>query len=237
MGGEKLSAHAARLSSESDAVFDALARESDRALVLVGAEWLSDCLEFVLRVEFSTHGIPFKEQKELLKGVTAPFSTLWARTTACRAFGVLPHEICDLLDLYRKVRNRCAHGKAVVSLDDTEVRNQVRKFREFLKRIGKTPESKASPREVMSTVSRTLGSALTTISFTMAQHLKELMRTNTQLGEILLLGHPKNPQSRRAPRSANRPSDSPPPKPAKKSPTKRRGGQGRSGRGKPKSDA
>lgn len=124
----------------------ALRKESDRAMVLIGCELLTDALELLLRVKFHTCGLTHSDAKDLVKTGVAPYSSMWARTMACRSFGVLPHDICDALDAYREARNLCAHGKAKVSLQDTDAAKWVHKVRQFL---GSEIEPSSTARVVM----------------------------------------------------------------------------------------
>jgi hypothetical protein len=63
MGVDKLSAHTRRIVEDTKLVLAALRTESDRALPLIGAELISDCVALLLRLEFSLNRVPLREQK------------------------------------------------------------------------------------------------------------------------------------------------------------------------------
>ena len=107
---------------------DALFAETERGVALIAGEWLDDCLEVLLRLRFIAVGISKDKQGRLLTDFGAPFTTFSMKISVCDAFGVLPHEVCDMLDAIRRVRNHCAHTPGVVLLDDLEISSEIKRF-------------------------------------------------------------------------------------------------------------
>ena len=121
-------------------LFDPLLKESDRAAALIAAEMLSDSLEKLLRAQFGLTGLAPREQNTLLIGFHAPFHSFAMRIWACRAFGLLPPDICAHLHAIREIRNHCAHPQAVATLDDHKVQSWVRGLHSYLKQEGMDPK-------------------------------------------------------------------------------------------------
>ncbi len=109
--------------------------DSDRACPLIGCEVLNDRMEDLLRETFAREGLNSDLRGRLLDTFTSPLYSFGMKITMCRAFGLLAHEVCDLLDALRLIRNHAAHHPRVVSLDDIEIEQQVQAIREFVKRI------------------------------------------------------------------------------------------------------
>jgi hypothetical protein len=107
--------------------------EPDRVVPLVCVEILNANLEEILRLKFTKEGLKEELQDRLLGSFTAPIYSFAMRTTMCRAFGLLPHKICDLLDNYRQIRNYCAHTPRIVTLNDEDIKTEVRAIQDFLK--------------------------------------------------------------------------------------------------------
>lgn len=122
-------------------IVTALEKETDRAGPLIAVEWLSDTLEGLLRTVFTEKKLDGKRQDRLLSGFAAPLASFAMRITICRAFGLLPPDMCDALDAMREIRNHCAHGQTVVSLQDAELTQPMRVVRDYVNahRIGDDP--------------------------------------------------------------------------------------------------
>lgn len=104
----------------------ALAGESDRGIVLVAAEFISDALEELLRSQFSKNGVSKKLQDKLLtSGPTAPAYSFAMRTNFCWAFGLIGRKTFNALNSLREIRNKCAHMTRF-SLQDTQITDHVR---------------------------------------------------------------------------------------------------------------
>ena len=115
----------------------AIVQESDRASLLVAAEVINDDLEKILRAKFTVEGLNDDLQDRLFGSFTAPLYSFAMRTIMCRAFGVLPHDLCDILDKLRDMRNHCAHHTGVVTLKDEKLQSGIRTLQEYYKRVRK----------------------------------------------------------------------------------------------------
>ncbi len=125
----------------------ALERETDRASLLIGAEILNDTLERILRAKFTAVGLDEDRMNRLLGGFMSPLYPFALRILFCRAFGVLPSGICDLLDHIRDMRNHCAHRARVVTLQDSGMAAGVRALQEYVKHkrnLKRTPKPRSA---------------------------------------------------------------------------------------------
>jgi hypothetical protein len=127
--------------ADLEAVYDALAKESDRGAVLIGAQMLQDRLENVLRSLFKRMAdIPWSISSpekldnllfELVssEGRNAPLARSWPRIALCRALGLLGEKDCDAIEGIQRIRNHFfAHHTGHVSLSNpivVEVLNEV----------------------------------------------------------------------------------------------------------------
>lgn len=110
----------------------AMARESERACPLIAVEYLNESLYGLLRTQFDAVGLKRGVQDSLLNSVSAPLGTFGMRTRMCRAFGIMPADICDLLDAIREIRNYCGHTQGIVSLNDPDIRGWVHAVKRFV---------------------------------------------------------------------------------------------------------
>jgi len=100
----------------------ALVSESDRGAVLLGAsridEHLKDFFEALLPASTSA-----KRKKEIL-GLNGPFGSFSAKLDIAYACRLLPEELVDAINKFRKLRNDVAHKPLPFRLEDhsTEVR-------------------------------------------------------------------------------------------------------------------
>lgn len=90
-------------------LLQALARESDRAIVLIAMEFISDGLESCLRERFSSEEANRKLQDRLLTDINAPLNTPSTRIDVCRAIGLVDERTHQALQSLRALRNRAAH--------------------------------------------------------------------------------------------------------------------------------
>ncbi len=121
-----------RLASVMRGLLEVCRNETDRGTVLVAAEFLSDSLNMLLRVKFTSTQTSIAEQKKLLKGIAAPFGSFGMRIAVCRAFALLPPEHCSAMNALREVRNYFAHSTERVGLSDTAINKWVRQLLDYL---------------------------------------------------------------------------------------------------------
>jgi hypothetical protein len=96
---------------------DASRAETDRGRALVAASLIEEMLEGVLRAFL----LESSATKNLFDAPNAPLSSLSAKTSACRALGLISAEEFRDIELVRKIRNAFAHG-VLCSFEDQRVR-------------------------------------------------------------------------------------------------------------------
>lgn len=87
------------------AFHEELLKESDRGAALIGAAFLDEQLERILR----SHFIEGVSRDKLLKGVFAPLSSFSARLLATRGLGLITEGEYLECNIIRKIRNEFAH--------------------------------------------------------------------------------------------------------------------------------
>lgn len=107
-----------RLEDRPRLLSESMDRESDRGCVLLGAEMLSNDLEFLLRAFFRTEpSIVKKTINPLFKGFS-PLATFAARIELAYAMGLIPKVVQVRLHLVRELRNLFAHTATHLDLSD-----------------------------------------------------------------------------------------------------------------------
>lgn len=89
-------------------LFSDLEHESERGAVLLTAAALDDALKDLLRIRL----VQAKSTDELFDG-TAPLATFSARINLSFSVGVISQQEHSLLHKLRKIRNDCAHVRAI----------------------------------------------------------------------------------------------------------------------------
>ncbi len=103
---------------------------SDRAFAVLGAAYMDELLEELLRATF----IEDAEATERLLGMTGPIGSNGARYNLAYSLALISKEERDDLKTIARIRNRFAHEYSAVGFDDDdEVRALVRKMH-FVKR-------------------------------------------------------------------------------------------------------
>ena len=90
--------------------------ETDRGRALVAASLIDEMLEEVLRAFFLEGGAT----KNLFEAPNAPLSSLSAKSSACRALGLISAEEFRDIKLVRKIRNAFAHS-VLCSFEDRRI--------------------------------------------------------------------------------------------------------------------
>ena len=110
-----------QINKRRDLVFDALARESDRGVILVGIAFLDEALEALIRAKFQDKARKIKAMTKDLFGAIGPLRSFWAKTRLAYALDLIA--ACEYrdLELLRAIRNRFAHRIEAVGFDDAEV--------------------------------------------------------------------------------------------------------------------
>ena len=115
---------------------EAMLKESDRGCVLIGAAYLDDALEEMLRTNFSgDENVVKKVVSPLFKGGNAPLGTFSVKTNISFALGLINNETFKALNNIRKVRNEFAHKAGPVVLTDQRVSVITSKLEKYLQEI------------------------------------------------------------------------------------------------------
>lgn len=96
--------------------------ESDRAVILIVAECISNLLEIKLKNEFR-HGN--SESQKKLFGATGPFATFSARISVAYCAGWIDRDIYHDIEVIRGIRNRVAHNIDKLDFDTEDIRKKI----------------------------------------------------------------------------------------------------------------
>jgi mannitol operon repressor len=112
--------------------FDSIKGESDRGCVLVGASFLDEALELLLRSRMSTNPAVIKKSIDpLFSSGHGPLASFWAKTELCQALGLIEDwEYEDLMRI-RKLRNLFAHSHGSAAFSDPQVTAITSSFSRF----------------------------------------------------------------------------------------------------------
>ena len=95
-----------------NAFLEVLDPNSDRARVLVATAMIDNGLESLLRWHFmKTDGVKKKDCDFLLKNGLSPLRSLFVRTQAAFALGLIGRDTRKGIDFVRDIRNECAHNE------------------------------------------------------------------------------------------------------------------------------
>jgi len=115
-----------------------LLQESDRGCVLVGAAYLDNELEIMLRTNFLNNEQVIKKNINLLfKGGNALLGSFWAKTNIALALGLINNDVYNALDKIRDLRNAFAHKAEPVFLTDDRVAPIHSKLEVYMQKITK----------------------------------------------------------------------------------------------------
>jgi len=99
-------------------LFKEMNSETDRGIVLISSEFLSHCLEILLK----SFMIKSKETDKLFE-TFQPLSSFSSRINVSLSCGLISREEYNELNVIRKIRNRSAHSFQEFSLDKNNVQN------------------------------------------------------------------------------------------------------------------
>lgn len=115
----------ARKFSEAMRMRSVLLNESDRGAVLVGASYLDEQVEEVLRKFF----IDEPKLQEKLLGTSRPLATFSSRIDLCHALGLINEEMAKELHTIREIRNEFAHVSRNIGFEEQRVRDRCKNLR------------------------------------------------------------------------------------------------------------
>lgn len=101
--------------------FTSLSTESDRGCVLVGAAFIDEGLEVLLRARMLHDGPSVKACVDPLFAGLGPLRSFWAKTQLCRAFDLIDDWMYEDLERIRNLRNLFAHSYENASFEDPRV--------------------------------------------------------------------------------------------------------------------
>jgi mannitol operon repressor len=107
------------LTDDVSRLVDDLERESDRGAALVGAAFLDDVLDVLLRSAFVNE----PETVGKLMGMGRPLESFGSRAHLCYCMGLLGADVYADINLIREIRNDFAHrGPTGFDLPDVEIK-------------------------------------------------------------------------------------------------------------------
>jgi DNA-binding MltR family transcriptional regulator len=132
------------LSSEINCFYQELQRESDRGVALVGAAYLDDTLELMLKRFFVDDG---KVADSLLSSeAMAPLGTFSGRTKLAYCMGLIGPKMFEDLNTIRSIRNAFAHRHSPLTFNDESLCDRCRNIHALPKRLLE-PDWSATPRD------------------------------------------------------------------------------------------
>jgi len=128
-------AHLEKLVAErrrrNDQVFDAMAHESDRGLILVAAAYFDGAMEELLRATINKAEMKSRGLVDPLFDAFGPLSSYAGKVRIARAFDLLPEWLYGDLELIRKMRNLLAHTSEALSLGREPMLGLIDQLRSF----------------------------------------------------------------------------------------------------------
>jgi hypothetical protein len=119
---------------------DELAKESDRAAVILGATFLDSALELMLKAYL----VPTPSSHDaLFEGVSAPFGDFSGRIEAAFRLGLISGSFASALHLVRRIRNQFAHNIAGCSFEDPSVRSRLLELGKCIRIVNTPPDIRA----------------------------------------------------------------------------------------------
>ncbi len=109
------------MNKKRDLLFEALARESDRGVILIGAAFINDALETLIRAKFQEKRRKIKGMIKDFFGPMGPLGSFWAKIRLVYGLELIKADEYHDLELLRKIRNRFAHQLEAVGFGDPEV--------------------------------------------------------------------------------------------------------------------
>jgi hypothetical protein len=103
----------------------ALAKESDRARLIIIAAWIDHFLKVKLMNEFSKGNA--KSRNDLFS-TNGPFATFSAKLNAVFCAGWIDADVYHDVQIIRKLRNEYSHTIEAISLNDKRIRKLLEKF-------------------------------------------------------------------------------------------------------------
>jgi len=99
-----------------------LVHESDRGCAIVGAAYLNNDLDALLRARFCHQApSPKKDLDWLLDGPLAPLRSFGVRIRLARALGLITPIQSKSLDAIRSIRNKFAHSEGIIDIPAADV--------------------------------------------------------------------------------------------------------------------
>jgi DNA-binding MltR family transcriptional regulator len=110
------------LSEQSKALYQELKKESDRGAALIGAAFLDDALETLLRNSFVEK---LQVAERLLIDPRGALGTFSARTDLAYCLGLIGPKMYHDLNTLRVIRNSFGHTHRSMSLEDPGIKDQL----------------------------------------------------------------------------------------------------------------
>ncbi len=124
---------------QTKATLQALFDESDRGCILVGAAWIEDGLDKLLRAKFKKDsGIGNKELDKLLsyKEKNPVLASATARVRICEALGLFNRKTAKAIKSLLNYRNAAAHWRDELTVGPPKDRDAKEQLAEFLANTG-----------------------------------------------------------------------------------------------------
>lgn len=121
MAKRQLPATKEEVEALAEKFFSSLVQESDRGCVLVGAAFIDEGLEILLRSKTLHDTLTVKVCVDPLFAGLGPLRSFWAKTQLCRALDIIDDWMYEDLEKIRNLRNLFAHSYENADFDDQRV--------------------------------------------------------------------------------------------------------------------
>jgi hypothetical protein len=111
--------------SKVDEYVASIAQESDRGAVIVAAAYLDEALERVIRARLRASR---SKRDPLFKGSNPPLRSFAIKIEMAHRMGIIVAGLAKALDLFRELRNDCAHKPNSFRFADNETLETLRKL-------------------------------------------------------------------------------------------------------------
>lgn len=106
-------------------IYEQLSQESERGSAIIGAAFIDDVLEEMLKTLMI---VPAQKQDELFTGSFAPLGSLSAKIALSYRLGLISPNVRMGLDLVRKIRNDFAHVSHQINFKTQSVHERIREL-------------------------------------------------------------------------------------------------------------
>ncbi len=123
MPKKKLPSNEDEFNQRRDILIELLSSESDRGVVMIGASFLDEALEVLLRAKFGADKNKVKDVVNPLFGGVGPLTTFSSKIKLSYALDLIDDWVYKDMEIVREIRNTFAHQISAADFGDADVFN------------------------------------------------------------------------------------------------------------------